>query len=164
MKEENRLARNVQRMSDLYPTFRSRLAVVIKAMEARGYRPRIQDAYRSPEDQRAAYEAGHTKLLFGFHNVTGKNGQPEALAVAMLDDDFPLNPRRKYLLCLAFEAQQAGLTTGVRWGLSDDMAAAIDKAIATQTWDAPVKIGWDPTHVQPLDLTVDMAKAGKRPA
>jgi hypothetical protein len=43
------------------------------------------------------------------------------------------------------------------------LAGAIDAAIASQDWDVNVKVGWDPTHVQPTDVTVAEAKAGKRP-
>ena len=44
------------------------------------------------------------------------------------------------------------------------LASAIDAAIAAKDWDANVKVGWDPTHVQPIDVTVSEAKAGGRPA
>jgi hypothetical protein len=164
MKEADRRKRNETRLEQLYPTFRLRLKKVIKGLESRGLRPRIQDAWRSPADQKEAYDSGHSKLLYGFHNVTAKDGSPEALAVDLLDDDFPLNSRKSYLLQLAAVAGKAGLITGIRWGVPRHLSAAIDAAIAAKNWDANVKIGWDPTHVEPIDLTVAEAKAGKRPA
>ena len=133
-------------------------------MESRGYRPRIQDAYRSPADQLIAFNSGHSKLKFGFHNVTGANGAKESLAVDMLDDDFPLASRKEYLLNLSDAALKAGLHTGIKWGVPTAMQPAIDTAIAKKDWKADVKIGWDPTHVEPVGMTAEDAKAGKRPS
>jgi hypothetical protein len=163
MTEAARVARNTQRQTELFPTFGTRIAKVIAQLEAEGVRPRIQDAWRSPEDQRQAFEAGHSKLLFGFHNVTSTIGKPESLAVDLLDDNNPLNPRRPYLLRLAAAAERQKLVTGIRWGLPVALRRAIDEAIATQDWDAPLKIGWDPAHVEPTGITVAQARAGARP-
>jgi hypothetical protein len=164
MKEADRQKRNADRLTQLYPTFRARLKKVIATLEANGVRPRIQDAWRSPADQKIAYDTGHSKLLFGFHNVTGADGTPESLAVDMIDDDSPLASGKSYLLQLAAAAEKAGLMTGIRWGVPSKLVAAIDQAIAAKDWKANVKVGWDPTHVQPTGVTVAQAKAGKRPA
>ena len=164
MKEADRKNRNEDRYTELYPTFRARVKKVIASLESGGIRPRIQDAWRSPADQRKAYESGHSKLLFAFHNVTAKDGTPEALAVDLLDDDSPLNPDKRYLLQLAAASEKAGLITGIRWGVPSKLAEAIDQAIAAKDWGSMVKIGWDPTHVQPIDISVAEARAGKRPA
>jgi hypothetical protein len=164
MNEADRKKRNDARLLELYPTFRVRLENVIVALASKGIRPRIQDAWRSPADQETAFRSGRSKLLFGFHNVTGATGTPEALAVDLLDDDSPLSPSKNYLLQLAAAAEAAGLITGIRWGVPTKLVGAIDAAIAAQDWDADVKVGWDPTHVQPTDVTVAQAKAGQRPA
>ena len=164
MKEVDRKKRNEDRLKELYPTFRLKLKQVIATLEANGLRPRIQDAWRSPADQKKAYLSGHSKLLYGFHNVTASNGTPEALAVDLLDDDSPLDPGKSYLLQLAAAAEDAGLITGIRWGVPAKLVPGINAAIAIKDWASPVKVGWDPTHVQPTDITVKEAKAGKRPA
>ena len=164
MNEAARKQRNATRLLELYPTFRARIAAVITEMEKAGWRPRIQDAWRSPADQKIAFETGHSKPLYGFHNVTSKTGQAQALAVDMLDDDSPLASRKTYLLQLAAAAQNAGLVSGIRWGLPAKLQAAIDAAISAQDWKAAVKIGWDPTHLEPTDVTVAQAKTGQRPA
>ena len=163
MKEEDRQKRNIKRLSELHPTFRARIEKVIATLEAQGVRPRIQDAWRSPEKQLKAFESGHSLLKFGFHNVTDTEGRPDALAVDLLDDNFPLKPSRKYLLRLAAAAEAEGLITGIRWGVPEELIAGIDEAIAAQDWKADVKVGWDPTHVQPTGLTVKEAKSGIRP-
>ena len=163
MNEVDRKKRNDSRMAELFPTFRARLERVIKRLEADGIRPRIQDAWRSPEDQLKAFNSGHSKLRFGFHNVTGPGGKKDALAVDLLDDGAPLNPRKSYILKLAAAAQAEGLITGVRWGLVKKLRDGIDAAIAAQDWNADVKVGWDPSHVEPTDVTVDEAESGRRP-
>jgi len=164
MKEPARKARNAERKATLYPTFAARLEQVIKELEDEKLRPRIQDAWRSPEEQLIKYNEGHAKLKYGFHNVTGAGGVKEALAVDLLDDDAPLTPGTPYILRLAAAAERQGLTTGARWGLPIKLRQAIDKAIAERNWDAPVKVGWDPLHVEPTGITVAEAKAGKRPS
>ena len=164
MTEEARKKRNNDRLAELFPAFAIRIAKTIRDLEAAGLRPRIQDAYRSPEDQLKAFNTGHSKLKFGFHNVTGPNGEKESLAVDMLDDDHPLASPVPYLLQLAVAAEANGLTTGIRWGLPAKLRTAIDTAIAAQQFNGVLKVGWDPTHVQPVSITVAEAKAGKRPS
>lgn len=164
MTELQRNKRNADRLLELYPTFRNRLAKVIQEMEALGLRPRIQDAYRSPEDQLKAFNSGHSKLKFGFHNITGQNGKKESLAVDLLDDNSPLKISVSYLLKLAFASEKNGLETGIRWGLPANLIRAVDAAIASKQFNAPVKVGWDPTHIQPTGITIAEAKAGKRPS
>jgi hypothetical protein len=164
MTEDQRKERNTERLTELYPTFRRRIKAVIEDLEGQGIRPRIQDAWRSPEDQLKAFNSGRSKLKYGFHNVTAMDGTKEALAVDMLDDDHPSKEGKEYLLRLAAAAEKQGLVTGIRWGLpTKKLRAAIDTAIANKDWKAAVKIGWDPTHCEPTDLTPAQAKAGKRP-
>lgn len=163
MKEAARKQRNTDRLTELHPRFRKQLMAVIETLENIGYRPRIQDAWRSPEDQLKAYKSGHSKLKYGFHNVTSDAGLPEALAVDLLDDDSPLSPSKAYLLHLAAAAEAKGLTTGIRWGLPAKLRSGIDLAIANAEWKASVKIGWDPTHVEVTGISVAEARAGRRP-
>lgn len=164
MDEAKRKARNQQRLTELFPTFRRRVARVIKDLEDQGVRPRIQDAWRSPEDQLKAFEGGHSQLKFGFHNVTGGNGAKESLAVDLLDDNAPLKPPTRYVLRLASAARKRGLQTGILFGLPKKLRDGVEAALAAEDFDAPVKVGWDPTHVEPLGITVAEAKVGKRPA
>ncbi len=59
-------------------------------------------------------------------------------------------------------AAASGCVTGIRWGVPVKLAAGIDAAIARQDRDAPVKVGCDPARVQPEDLTLAEACAGRR--
>lgn len=163
MTEKDRNKRNSSRAKELYPTFRARILQVIRDLEAQGLRPRIQDAWRSPEAQLEAFKSGHSKLEYGFHNVTGSNGAKEALAVDLLDDDHPAKERTEYLLHLAAAAEANGLITGIRWDLEDKERKAIDSAISAKNWKAKVKVSWDPTHVQPTGITPGQARMGSRP-
>jgi hypothetical protein len=163
MQERARQARNAQRLAELHSAFARRMQRIIAALESDGYRPRIQDGWRSPQSQLEAFERGNSKLKFGFHNATAANGRPESLAVDLLDDDFPLNPRSDYLLHLAAAALATRCQTGIAWGLPTELRRSIATAISNKDWNARLKIGWDPTHVEPADVTVAEARAGKRP-
>jgi len=163
MLEADRLQRNSSRLQELYPTVRVRVEALLKEMEAAGYRPRIQDAWRSADDQLKAYNTGTSKVRYGFHNVTASNGTKESLAVDVLDDNLPLGAKTDYMLHLAAAAEHQELTTGIRWGLSDAYSKAIDNAIAIQAWKTPIHVGWDPLHVEATGVPIDEAKHGKRP-
>ena len=86
------------KLMELYPTFRIRLSETIVV------------GVRSPADQLKCFQSGHSKLKYGFHNVT--NGEKESLAVNMLVDDAPLAPSTRYLLRLAAAAQWQGFIQG----------------------------------------------------
>jgi hypothetical protein len=163
MNEAARKERNKQRLGECFPAYAQRLEAVIHDLEAEGFRPRIQDAHRSIEDQLLAFQRGTSKVKFGFHNVTGANGRPEALAVDLIDDDHPLNSARKYLIRLAGIAQAHGLQTGIFFGLPPALRKGLRKAIEDLNFGANVKIGFDPTHVEVAGISIAEAKAGKRP-
>ena len=162
MTEARRLIRNATRLGECHPWFRDRLERVLSGLESRGYRPRIQDAWRSPERQKELLDEGFTKVRWGFHNATKANGAPDSLAADVLDDDFPLNPRRAFLLALAQFADEVDLDTGIAWGLPPAIAQMLNEAIADgASWKG--KLGWDPCHVEVADLTIADARRGKRP-
>lgn len=163
MLEAERRQRNQLRLQELYPYVRTRVAAVVEEMEAAGYRPRIQEAWRSEADQLRAYHAGTTRTKYGFHNVTGANGEKEALAADIIDDNRPFNAKTDFMLRLAAAAQRNGLATGIRWELSEAKAKAIEDAIAAQSWTVPIHVGWDPLHVEVTGLTAAEAQAGARP-
>ncbi len=163
MDEAARIKRNDDRLTECFPEFAPRIRAVLTALEAQQFRPRIQEAYRSPEDQLQAFNTGFSKVKFGFHNITGAGGVKEALACDVLDDDNPLNPSSRYLLALALAARAEGLQTGILWGLPAPLAAGVEGALATRNLDAVVKVGWDPTHTEVAGLSIAAVKAGARP-
>ncbi|WP_431285091.1 hypothetical protein ACQW02_09980 [Humitalea sp. 24SJ18S-53] len=161
MKEADPKARNAQRLTECHPTLAASLTRVITRLEGVEIRPRIQDVWRSPQDQLTGLLNGSTKVKFGFHNVTGADGRKESLAVDLLDDDPPLAPGAPYVLRLAAAAE--GLATGALWGLPTKLKSGTAAAIAAGDFDAPVKVGCDPCHVEPTGITIAQAKVGKRP-
>lgn len=163
MLESERKLRNQTRLQELYPTIRPSVLAILEELEKAGYRPRIQDAWRSPADQLKAYNAGTSKVKYGFHNVTGANGEKESLALDILDDDNLFTAKTHYMLRLAAAAERHGLTTGIRWGLSDAYSKAIDNAIAAQSWTIPIHVGWDPLHVEVTGLPIEEVEKGRRP-
>lgn len=163
MEEQKRKQRNAEKVLELWPSIRIKIENIIVTMEARGFRPRIQDAHRSAVDQLKAFNEGHSHVKVSFHNIESHHGKAEALAVDLLDDDFPLNPRKNYLLNLAQVAQENSMHTGIRWGLPGALVIRIDQAIASKSFDLPLKLGWDPTHIEPLGITIEEAVQGKRP-
>lgn len=163
MDEVTRKKRNTERLAECHPGFRAPLGRVLAAMEKRGFRPRIQDAWRSQADQLRAFNAGTSKLRYGLHNATGPGGRKEALAADVLDDDHPTAPPLRYLIALAIAAADAGLETGILWGLSAAWIARTSRAIQARNIDANVRVGWDPTHVQVRGFTAAAARAGARP-
>ncbi|MHB0667960.1 hypothetical protein [Roseomonas mucosa] len=163
MNEKNRQARNRDRLAECYPFFSTKLIRVIERLEIMNLRPRIQDAWRSPEEQLKAFQSGHSKLRFGFHNVTGHNGEKEALAVDILDDNAPLKVGTNFVLQLAVVARAEGLDTGILWGLPAKLRAGTEAAIAAGNYKASVKIGWDPCHVEVTGISLAEVKAGNRP-
>ncbi|MBI5831464.1 MAG: hypothetical protein HZB16_04030 [Armatimonadetes bacterium] len=163
MEESQRTQRNADRLSELAGPFAAQIASIIAGLERDGYRPRIQEAYRSPEDQMRQRLTGRSKLSYGFHNVRSADGHPQAWAVDLLDDDNPLHTPLPYALRLAYEARRRGLRTGVLWGLSARQRALVNDAIDAQDWRREVRIGWDECHIEPTGITPEQVRDGGLP-
>jgi hypothetical protein len=164
MNESDRIAYNKNKLQELYPPFRALIEGVMKDMELAGYRPRLQVGWRSPADQLEAYKKGTSKVQFGFHNVTGATGAKESLAADIWDDDRLEQVKVDFMLHLAAAAEARGLITGIRWDLKDEDSVLIDIALQNKNWGAKIRVGWDPLHVEPLGITIQEAKDGKRPS
>lgn len=173
MTEDARKARNVERLGLCYPPFAGRIAAVIARLELEGFRPRIDQSWRTPAQHAQQVADGTSKSSWSFHMATTPDGKPDALAVDLLDDDYPVPSNhqqewpdrfRQYVLWLATLTRQFGLETGVDWGLSTDERRALATALTTDPLSYHGPFGWDPLHCEPRDLTLAAAKTGKRPA
>ena len=97
------------------------------------------------------------------HNATTEDGNPDALAVDILDDNAPNKESTKFLLMLAASAKAHGCVTGIAWGLSQEDQDTIRSAVASRDFEATVGVGWDPCHVQIGGISVQEARSGARP-
>src|ERR1043166_5752918 len=108
MNEADRIAYNNNKLQEMYLPMRPKIQAIIKEMEQYKYRPRLQQAWRSPADQLDAYKRGTSKVMFGFHNTTGANGVKEALAADIWDDDRLEQVKVDFMLHLAAAAEAQG--------------------------------------------------------
>ena len=172
MTEADRHARNRDRLAECHGVFAYRARAVIAGMEQQHERPRAQDAWRSPIKQRVKYAAGLSKVQWGFHCAETDDGRKEALALDLVDDDDAnddgdLNFSRGlgYVFLLARLARVHKLSTGIDWDLPGPIKRGLWRAIEGHDLTWPIKnLGWDPCHLQPVDLTVRMARRGLRPS
>lgn len=154
--------RNADMVTEVHRVMRQRVINILARMAELGEIPRIQCAYRTPAEQRALFYEQRSALRWGFHNVT-EGGQPAALAVDILDNTAPRSLSLSFLLKLAWCAQRENCETGILWGLREGQRVRIASLVENRQFDQPAKIGWDPCHVQPSDLTVGQAQAGLMP-
>lgn len=159
MNDKQLTARNAAMLAQLDERFRVRIKRVMQLMVGLGERPRIQCAWRSEAEQLEAFTAGKSKVRWGFH-CASRDGGPAALAADILDDRNPLAPPKSYMLRLAWAASNSICQTGIEWGLPAGLASATRAAYIGEHFGADVRVGWDPCHVEPADLTIAEARSG----
>jgi hypothetical protein len=142
MTEGARKARNRTKLTELNQWLRPKVAAIVSDLEGHGWRPRIQQGWRSPEEQRRLKREGRSRVAWGFHNATTPYGLPDALAVDVVNDDNPYSEPALFAEHLERSAKAHWLMTGRRW-----------------------RTLHDPWHVQPRPetLTIAQARAGRRP-
>ncbi|WP_395144903.1 hypothetical protein [Armatimonas sp.] len=163
MTDEQRKHNNAQKLTECNPILRRKVAAIIADLEGHGWRPRIQEAWRSPARQKQLLDDGFTKVRWGMHNAVTEDGKPDSLAVDILDDDQPNKESSKFLLMLASSAKAHGCVTGIDWGLAQEDRDTIRSAVAGRDFDATIEVGWDPCHVQIGGISVQEARNGARP-
>lgn len=164
MTDAQRRKYNAERLLKVWSGMRPKIRAILDDLEGHGHIPLIaHNVWRSPSEQRQLVREGKSKLLYGFHNVTQADGDPESLAVDIVDARYPYNEPTKFFLHLRSSAQAHEMTTGATFGLSTKQVQRLDDVIINKDWGEKVHIGWDPWHCQPLGITPREAKAGKRP-
>lgn len=163
MIELARLARNASMLAQCHPVAAWRFQRVIWALEQEHYRPRIQQAWRSAEEQMEAHATDHSDVYWSLHEATSPTGRPEALAVDILDDDSPIVPPMGYLLRLAYFARNFHCQTGILWHLKGASRAKLDAAIVGGATTYHGLVGFDPCHLEIADVTYAAAHGGLRP-
>jgi hypothetical protein len=155
-------ARNEAGLKECWPAFGARVRRALLTLQSAGLRPRVHDAWRSPAEQLADFKSGASQRRWGYHNATSAAGAPEALAVDIVDDDHPMHVPWAFIAAVNRSAWDAGLNTGVLWGLPMHLRAGTEATI--RAGGQPKKWGWDPLHLEPRGLTIARARAGERPA
>ncbi len=158
MIEIARKLRNKNRLTEIYSKYASNFADLINCLEKTyGYKPRMQDAWRSLELQRKYWSTGNSWLKVGAHNFTLPGERKAALAADILNDRDPDGKNSiEYWSVLAIEAQKRGLETGICWNLKQGPGthrAAMETAVLSGSIFELARLvdidrGADPTHVQ----------------
>lgn len=146
MTDRDRWVRNERLLGQLDFAVRQRFEDVVKGMEARGWKPLVVETRRSKARQAWLLLKRATRTLRSKH-LTGR-------AMDVIDGrwkwaDVPV----EFMVCLAFQAQEHGLSTGLLWGLKDQVLVARQLYLARKDRDRLVRLitaarGWDPLHIQ----------------
>lgn len=160
-RESERRANNQLRLSECEPGFAADVGHVLRGLELLGLRPWIRESWRSPQDQDRAFRSGRSEIRLGFHNVTGRNGEHRSFAVDIVEGIDQTTTKPGYAVALARLAGSHRLKTGVLWGLMDFERPAVERAIQNPRLpvDRYLKLGWDPCHLEPLNLSLADALA-----
>ena len=158
-----RQTRNAKLLRQCDPVFARKVSAILADMEGHGLKPRVQESWRSLARQNTLKQQGFTQLAWSFHNATNTQGQPDSLAVDLVDEQYPLQSPTRFLLLLASAARSHGCVTGIVWGLTKKQGEEINQAIESSDWSASVMVGWDPEHVQIGGISLSEAREGKRP-
>ncbi|MBI5837191.1 MAG: hypothetical protein HZB25_08095 [Candidatus Eisenbacteria bacterium] len=158
-----RAARNREKLAEVYPPFAEKVRAILSDLEGIGRQPMIIRSWQSPEEREATPAACSANQDYSLHQVTGVIGQPEALAVDIVDEGHPDEAHAMFALQLAYAAFAHGCETGIVDGLPAEAVAAIQDAVGRGDWAAEVTPGRSPGHVQPAGFTVAEARAGRRP-
>lgn len=164
MTEAERTKQNTERLLLLDDTIRIPVANVLQELEIRGFKPKIdKDVHRTPARQLELFKQGRTKVRWGFHNATTKDGKPGSLAADIVDASLAWNAPRSFWLALGAAAKKYGLNWGGYFGLSIAQKAAVDKALdVVGGINGKLQLGWDVAHVETTRVSIAEAKAGRR--
>lgn len=162
MKEDARQERNADYLQELHPVIRRKAIAVIADLEQHGFRPRIQDAFRTQAEQDKHLAEGTTTVKWSYHMAKDKNGDPEALAFDLVEDDLLYSSVKFFMMC-AMSGAAHGLNSGIFFGLSPTQKTALRKAMADRNFSQRNIIGWDGGHLEVSGITLAEAKKGKRP-
>jgi peptidoglycan L-alanyl-D-glutamate endopeptidase CwlK len=132
-----------QRMAAASPKLR--LPELLRALEARGWQPRVIFTWRSRGLQARLRAMGRSGVSFSFHNAVDAQGRPAALAADIVDRRYgwAAAPGQSKDRAAAFFKDLGVLAKGLGLHWGGDWHG---RASAWADWG----IGWDPAHVQAL--------------
>jgi hypothetical protein len=173
MNPEKRTTLNQERIILVDESIRAKVQAIITNLESQHLDPIIAaDVFRSPQKQLELFGRGVTKVKWGFHCATTKDGKPGSLAADIVHADKGWNVKPEFWLQLGKAAFDAGLHWGGFFGLSPNLTKILtiafnygDPVSYFKQQGVPierVKLGWDPAHVEVKGLSIVDAKAGIR--
>jgi hypothetical protein len=163
MNEERRKKQNHDMLAKVDKTIRPAVAAVLADLEKQGQRPLIDvGVWRSPQEQLEKFKQGFSKVRWGFHCATTKDGKPDSLAADIVDANKMWNASREFWLRLGASAIAHNLGWGGFFGLPKKMKEALRAELKHKKFHSPAKLGWDVAHVETTRVTIAEAKAGKR--
>lgn len=163
MLEATRKNLNETQLKELHPVMARKVRAVIADLESAGWLPYIVTGWRSPAEQLQKVKEGRSKVRYSFHNVTGKGGRPESLAVDIVDTRKGYDSPKEFWLTLAAAGAAHGLASGIMFGLGKRKAELLAVLKARDFKNKGVSIGWDPSHLEPAGISLLQARLGVRP-
>jgi hypothetical protein len=173
MNREKRTSLNQERLALVDETIRPKVQAVLTLLEYRNYQPLIaSEVFRSPQKQLELFQRGVTKVRWGFHCATTRDGQAGSLAADIIDADKGWNMNNEFWLRLGKAAFDEGLHWGGFFGLTRNLERLL--VVAFNFGDPveyfrqqrlpleKVKKGWDPAHLEVKGLSIAEARAGVR--
>lgn len=130
------------KLAELRPEMRAKVAGILAALEARGYQPKISNAYRTAAQQLE-------KVAKGYANpgATAPGAHNWGLACDIIDRRWGwkvTEDNARFFAALADLASAAGLVTGGHWFGKGGTAAAPTHKAPWNKWG----LGWDVAHVE----------------
>ena len=120
MTPEQRHHNNLKKLGEVYKPFQPKVEKILGDLQSLGWHAIIAQAWRSIDDQLAAFRAGNSKVKFSYHNVK-INGKKAAMAVDIVDDrynwDIPQN--HPFWEALGKVAKKYGCYWGGDWHWRD---------------------------------------------
>jgi hypothetical protein len=163
MNDERRTKQNHEMLLKIDKSIRPAVAAVLADLEKQGQRPLIDaGVWRSPAEQLEKFNHGFSKVRWGFHCATTKDGKPDSLAADIVDANKMWNASHEFWLRLGASAIAHRLGWGGFFGLPKHMKDGLTAELKHKNFHTPAKLGWDTAHVETARVTIAEAKAGKR--
>jgi hypothetical protein len=163
MNEERRKQQNNDMLLKIDKTIRPAVKAVLADLEKQGQRPLIdRGVWRSPAEQLEKFKHGFSKVKWGYHCATTKDGKPDSLAADIVDANKMWDASREFWLRLGASALKHDLGWGGYFGLPKAMKESLRAEVRHKNFNSPAKLGWDAAHVETSRVTIAEAKAGKR--
>jgi peptidoglycan L-alanyl-D-glutamate endopeptidase CwlK len=67
-----------KKLRSMHPDLQRKVQAVLQALKKRGYKPKIDNAWRPQNVQGQAFQQGRSRLQFSFHNAQNPDGTPNA--------------------------------------------------------------------------------------